>query len=72
MARKTKYQPNEINAELVLFSNAKRDKYKSDSYACGYYESLLTSIIENLPKKQQEEVLTNIRKSVGLLEAPKG
>jgi hypothetical protein len=67
MARKTKYQPNEINAELVLFSRAANAKYDSDSFACGYYESMLTTLLAELPKHKQEELLHNFRVSTAKL-----
>lgn len=61
MARTTKYTPNELAAELTLFSTAARDKYASDSYSAGYYESLLLDLIDHLSKAKQAEIITQVR-----------
>ena len=50
MARNTKYQQHEINAKLV-----------SDSYACGYYGSVIASMVINLPNHKQKVILTQIQ-----------
>lgn len=52
-----------IQVELQLFADASYAKYESPAFALGYYESLLASIMAELPKHKQLELVTQIRTS---------
>lgn len=63
MTRKTKLSYNECKAELQLFALAAYKQYESNSYAAGYFESMLAEVMANMPKSAQANLVTQIRKS---------
>ena len=67
MARTTKYAKHEIAAEFTLFSQAAREQHDTDSYAAGYYESLIVHLLETASKTKQEAILTQLRVSTATL-----
>lgn len=56
---------DEIKAELKLFSEATVEKYQSYAFATGYFESTLASIMMDMPKHKQKELIMAFRKSAG-------
>jgi hypothetical protein len=57
----TKATYSEISAVAKEFSKVTRLHYDSYAYACGAYESILASIVADLPKHKQAEVLRNLQ-----------
>ena len=63
MTRKTKLSYNECKAELTLFANAAYKQYESNSYAAGYFESMLAEVLAELPKAAQARLIDQVRTS---------
>jgi hypothetical protein len=55
-----KLQKDEIKSALTSFIGATYQKFDSHSYATGYLESLLASVLVDLPRHKQVEVLTQL------------
>jgi hypothetical protein len=53
-----KYTRQEINQALKEFSDVTYKKYGSYSYACGAVEGQLVSLMVDLPKHKQAEILS--------------
>ena len=63
MTRKTKLSYDECKAELQLFTIAAYRQYQTDSYATGYFESMLASALAELPKAAQARLIEQVRTS---------
>ena len=57
---KRKIEKDEIKSALTSFIGATYQKFDSHSYATGYMESLLVSILVDMPRHKQVEVLTQL------------
>ena len=57
---KRKFEKQEIKSALTSFVGATYQEFDSHSYATGYLESLLVSILVDMPRHKQAEVLTQI------------
>lgn len=52
---------DEIMTELRTTSAATYEKYDSHSYACGMYEAMIASMVLDLPKHKQLEVIRSLK-----------
>ena len=57
---KRKIEKDEIKSALTSFIGATYQEFNSHSYATGYMESLLVSILVDMPRHKQVEVLTQL------------
>jgi len=57
---KRKLEKDEIKSALTSFIGATYQEFNSHSYATGYLESLLASILVDMPRHKQVEVLTQL------------
>jgi hypothetical protein len=57
---KRKIEKDEIKSALTSFVGATYQEFNSHSYATGYMESLLVSILVDMPRHKQVEVLTQL------------
>lgn len=55
-----KFTHNEIKNSLAAMSEASYKKYGSHSYATGVLESMMASIVANLPRHTQAEVILQL------------
>lgn len=53
----TKFTRAEIMISLLDFSKESYNKYGSYSYAAGFYESSLASLVADLPRAKQAEFM---------------
>ncbi len=65
MAKKVDYTA--IRETLKGFTDAALAKYDSHSYACGYFEALIVSMVDELPAHKQREILSQLERSTATL-----
>ena len=56
----SKATASEIKAALKSMADASYQEFGTYSYASGYYESMLASLIEDLPVTRQKSILSQI------------
>lgn len=54
-------QNQSFNSLLREFSDVTKENYNSFAYATGYYESLMTRMLECVPKKLQQSFVQELR-----------
>jgi hypothetical protein len=57
---KRKFEKHEIKSALTSFVGATYQEHGSHSFAAGYLESLIASILVDMPRHKQVEVLTQL------------
>ena len=57
---KRKFEKHEIKSVLEWFSAATYQEHGSHSFAAGYFESLIASILVDVPRHKQMEVLMQV------------
>ena len=53
----------EVVAAVTEFKNKNKDRY-GYAYTSGYFETLVVELVNNLPARQRDMVLTQLRTSV--------
>ena len=57
---KRKFEKHEIKSVLEWFSAATYQEHGSHSFAAGYFESLIASILVDVPRHKQMEVMMQV------------
>lgn len=65
---KEKFSRDEIQAEVKLFNQAVYKRFGNHSYAAGYFESKIATILAMLPRHKQAEILVSLRQSTAVVE----
>lgn len=61
MARVQKMSYSEINEILNVFSQEARAKYDSYAFPTGFLQSVLTSIVADMPVVKQQQIMRQFR-----------